>query len=104
MRKLLGVAALATLIATTTAASADEYVRGYTRQNGTYVAPHYRSSPDNSYNNNWSVRGNQNPYTGQYGTRAPTYNDRSPPRDTFSAPTYNNFNSNTSPGQRRLGW
>jgi hypothetical protein len=54
-------------------AQADTYVHGYTRNNGTYVAPHYRSSPDNSYNNNWSVQGNINPHTGAYGTHAPRY-------------------------------
>ena len=29
-------------------ASADTYVKGYTKQDGTYVAPHYRSSPNNT--------------------------------------------------------
>ena len=53
-------------------AHADTYVNGYYRNNGTYVAPHYRSSPDSSFNNNWSVQGNVNPYTGQSGTRAPS--------------------------------
>jgi hypothetical protein len=29
-----------------------DVVNGYTRSNGTYVAPHFRSAPDgNSYNN-----------------------------------------------------
>lgn len=59
-------------------AMADTYVRGYYRNDGTYVQPHYRSSPDRSYNNNWSVRPNVNPYTGQQGTRSPTY-DNLPP-------------------------
>lgn len=49
-------------------ALADVKVRGYYRSDGTYVRPHYRSSPDRSHNNNWSVRGNVNPYTGQRGT------------------------------------
>ena len=53
------------------AASAQTYVHGYTTKNGTYVAPHYRSSPDSSVLNNWSTRGNVNPYTGQVGTRNP---------------------------------
>lgn len=79
MRKLLMVAwVVASALGVAASAHADEYVRGYTRSNGTYVAPHYRSSPDRSYNNNWSVQGNTNPYTGQMGTRSPTYNDRSP--------------------------
>ena len=46
-------------------------VRGYYRNNGTYVAPHYRSNPDSSRCNNYSTRGNVNPYTGAWGTRSP---------------------------------
>jgi hypothetical protein len=56
----------------------DVYVHGYYRNNGTYVAPHYRSQPDSSYNNNWSVSPNVNPYTGKYGTRQPTWNNQPP--------------------------
>lgn len=44
-------------------------VRGYTRKDGTYVAPHYRSAPDGNFYNNWSTKGNVNPYTGKAGTR-----------------------------------
>lgn len=44
-------------------------VRGYYRSNGTYVAPHYRSDPDTSFSNNWSTKGNVNPYTGEEGTK-----------------------------------
>lgn len=44
-------------------------VRGYTRSNGTYVAPARRSMPDNSINNNWTTKGNYNPYTGSAGTK-----------------------------------
>jgi hypothetical protein len=60
------------------AAFADQFVSGYTRSDGTYVAPHYRSTPDSSYNNNWGVQGNINPYTGAMGTQRPTYNDHTP--------------------------
>lgn len=67
-------------------AVADTYVRGYTRQDGTYVAPHYRSSPNRSYNDNWSTSPNRNPYTGQQGTRAPTSNDRPP--SSYGSPSY----------------
>lgn len=45
------------------------YVHGYTRSNGTYVAPHYRSAPDGNFYNNWSTKGNVNPYTGEEGTK-----------------------------------
>ena len=51
--------------------SAQVYVHGYTKKDGTYVAPHYRSSPDSNPYNNYSTRGNVNPYTGQVGTKSP---------------------------------
>lgn len=44
-------------------------VRGYYRKNGTYVAPHYRSAPDGNFYNNWSTKGNVNPYTGKAGSK-----------------------------------
>lgn len=46
---------------------ADVGVRGYFRDNGTYVQPHYRSNPDGNPYNNWSYHGNTNPYTGRRG-------------------------------------
>lgn len=50
-------------------AFADTWVNGYTRKDGTYVPGHYRSSPDGDASNNWSTKGNTNPYTGERGTR-----------------------------------
>ena len=49
---------------------ADTYVNGYYRSNGTYVAPHYRSSPNNTVTDNWSYKGNTNPYTGETGSNS----------------------------------
>lgn len=51
---------------------ADTWVNGYMKYNGTYVPGHYRSDPDSIINNNWSTRGNVNPYTGRIGTRNPS--------------------------------
>jgi peptidoglycan hydrolase-like protein with peptidoglycan-binding domain len=48
--------------------SSDVHVRGYYRRNGTYVAPHYRSVPNNTRTDNFSTFGNVNPYTGKEGT------------------------------------
>lgn len=59
---------IAILVSFASIAKADVYVRGYTRSNGTYVAPHYRSNPDGIGSNNWSCCGNVNPYTGEIGT------------------------------------
>lgn len=44
-------------------------VRGYTKKDGTYVAPHYRSNPNSTKLDNWSTKGNINPYTGKAGTK-----------------------------------
>jgi hypothetical protein len=75
---------LAALLCLTTAALADQYVDGYMRSDGTYVQGHYRSSPDSSHNNNYSTRGNANPYSGQRGSQSPTWNDRTPESNTRS--------------------
>lgn len=48
---------------------ADVYVKGHYRKNGTYVAPHYKSNPNGYKHDNWSTKGNRNPYTGEYGTQ-----------------------------------
>lgn len=83
MRKALMLTAL--LIASAVPAIAgDVYVPGYARKDGTYVQPHHRSAPDNSYNNNWSVQPNVNPYDGTRGTNRPTLDDRPPPSNPFS--------------------
>jgi len=50
---------------------ADVYVHSYFRSDGTYVASHYRSNPDDNIQNNWSTMGNTNPYTGKRGYKNP---------------------------------
>ena len=42
-------------------------VRGYMKKNGTYVMPHQRTAPDGRKSNNYSTKGNFNPYTGEAG-------------------------------------
>lgn len=54
-----------------TGKSSSTHVRGYTKKNGTYVAPHRRTTPDKSKANNWSSKGNVNPDTGKLGTKDP---------------------------------
>ncbi len=66
MKQLWAIAlALVLLLSIASIASADQYVRGYVRQDGTYVQPYMRSTPDNNPYNNYSFPGNTNPYTGQ---------------------------------------
>ena len=70
-------------------------VKGYYRKDGTYVKPHYRSSPDGNPKNNWSYPGNTNLNTGEISTGNPdtylkrydngaTYGSGNP---TFSVPS-----------------
>jgi hypothetical protein len=46
---------------------------GYTTNRGTYVQPYQATNPNNTQFDNYSTRGNVNPYTGQYGTRTPRH-------------------------------
>jgi hypothetical protein len=48
-------------------------VGGYTRRSGTYIKSHYRTRADRTQRNNWSTRGNRNPYTGKRGARRARY-------------------------------
>lgn len=52
---------------------ADSYVDDYYRRNGTYVQPYHRSNSDDNFDNNYSSRGNTNPYTGEIGYKKDDY-------------------------------
>lgn len=67
---------------------ADVFVNGYSRQDGTYVNGYYRSSPNSTRMDNFSTKGNYNPYTGSPGTKDPYANYGS----TYN--NNNNYNSN----------
>ena len=57
-------------------AAGEVSVSGYFRRDGTWVAPHKRTSPDGNFDNNWSTRGNVNPYTGVPGTKTRSWFSR----------------------------
>ena len=80
------VAALVAVSAFASVAEAQVRVRGYTRSDGTYVAPHTRSRPDSSTSNNYSTPGNYNPNSGRV-TPLPSYGYTPPPTYT-PAPAY----------------
>lgn len=74
MKKLivfvLGIVMVGGTLGFTSTADAATRVRGYYKPStGTYVAPSYRSSPNRSKLDNYSTRGNYNPFTGRAGTR-----------------------------------
>lgn len=76
MKKKILFCMLAFFVFNSLSAYADVHVHGYNRADGTYVKPHYHSDPDGNLDNNWSTKGNQNPYTGEFGTKTrPEYPD-----------------------------
>jgi opacity protein-like surface antigen len=68
MKKAIVILAVVAALTATTAI-ADEIVNGYMRQDGTYVQPHFRSSPNSTKIDNYSSQGNTNPYTGERGSQ-----------------------------------
>ena len=91
MRAVVFVAALA--CGSSAFAQGSVRVDGYTTKNGTYVAPHYRSAPDNTRSNNYGTQGNVNPYTGQQGTQ--------PAQPSYGNPYGSGGNLNTYGTPRR---
>lgn len=57
------------LLAFSVSAFSSTHVRGTVRRNGHYVQPHYRTSPNRTRLDNYSTKGNVNPYTGKRGTK-----------------------------------
>jgi len=74
MKKILAVV----LLLSTASAFAQVHVRGYTKKDGTYVAPHERTAPNHTNLDNYSTKGNINPYTGKEGTKEPDYGYQAP--------------------------
>ena len=49
--------------------SSSHYVSGHTTKNGTYVAPSHATNANGTKSDNYSQKGNVNPYTGKEGTK-----------------------------------
>jgi hypothetical protein len=71
MKKMYFTCIAAILAFSVPAFSRDVSVKGHYRSNGTYVEPYTRTAPDSSTYNNYSTKGNTNPYTGKEGTVDP---------------------------------
>lgn len=65
------------LVLAAASATAQQYVQGHYRSDGTYVQGYYRSAPNSTQLDNYSTQGNTNPYTGQAGTVQPQLNQPS---------------------------
>lgn len=52
-----------------TSSTGSHTTSGYTKSNGTFVAPSHATNPNGTKADNWSTKGNVNPYTGKEGTK-----------------------------------
>jgi hypothetical protein len=48
-------------------------VNGYSKSNGTYVSPHYKTTNNNTQKDNYNVNPNYNYHNGKTGTRKAKY-------------------------------
>lgn len=53
--------------------SSDVHVHSYTKKNGTVVKPYTRTHENSTQRDNFSTKGNVNPYTGKVGTKEATH-------------------------------
>ena len=70
-------------------------VRGHFRRDGTWVQPHFRSSPNRNPFDNWSFPGNLNPHTGRIVPGNP---------DTYLQNYYQRPSPRHSPSWRSPSW
>jgi hypothetical protein len=70
---IIAIAALLLAAAATEASSkaGSHAVRSHVTKKGVYVPGHRATNPDHTKQNNWSTKGNVNPYTGKPGTKDP---------------------------------
>jgi hypothetical protein len=70
-KKTIVAAGLVFVLAAFQAAAGSHHVRGHLTRKGSYVAAHGQTNADRSKLNNWSTKGNLNPYTGKKGAIDP---------------------------------
>lgn len=69
MKRIISLYLSLSVLFISSPAAADVFVKGYFRKDRTYINSHYRSNSDGFFYNNWSTKGNVNPYTGRAGTK-----------------------------------
>ena len=74
-------------------------VKGYYRDDGTYVKPYFRTAPNHTNKDNFSTQGNNNPYTGKPGwiERDSEYNTLYYSNNTYSPSDMKSISTTSSP-------
>jgi hypothetical protein len=71
-------------------------VSGYTRSDGTYVQPYFRTAPNSTNTDNFSTKGNVNPYNGKPGWVDPDSKYNTFYYDTYTYQPNDGRSNNTS--------
>jgi hypothetical protein len=67
----IAIAAALAMACASVMAQGSHATKGYIKKDGTYVAPSYATNPNATKTDNYSSKGNVNPYTGKEGTKDP---------------------------------
>jgi len=73
------------------------HVKGYTKKDGTVVQPYERSDPNDTVTDNYSFKGNINPYTGEEGHNYYRNNPSSPYYNSGGSLGYQNIGQSNYP-------
>ncbi len=105
MKRALFAAIGLSLASIVGSASAQDYVNGHYRADGTYVNGHYRTGSNSTKLDNYSTRGNTNPYTGQAGTVDPYKpTQRNPYGSPYNQPRQRSYPQTYGGSQRRSSY
>lgn len=84
---LLSLAFILTILSVSPVFADHTYVNGYYKSNGTYVKGYNKTSPNSTKFDNFSTKGNINPYTSKSGTVNPYTNYNS----SFNSKPYKTY-------------
>lgn len=101
MMKILLIAVMLFFTCQAVVQAYDTQVSGYYRQNGTYVQPYHRTAPNNNVYDNYSTKGNINPYTGQQGYVNPNNYQQN---NNYSNTYGNNYNNSSPSNNNYYGY
>lgn len=71
MKRWMFLVAAALLTTAVQAKGGSHSVKPHIKKDGTYVEGHRQTNPNGTKVDNWSSKGNANPYTGKEGTKDP---------------------------------
>ena len=69
VRKIFGIKTLILLLPLSLMAQSSTKLHGYTKKDVTHVESYHRTKSDGTTKNNYSHKGNTNPYTGKKGNK-----------------------------------